>query len=725
MKHPLRRPAPACLVGLLLLCAAAPLLANESPAVERFGIIIGINEGGPTRAALRFATSDAQAFAAVMQDMGGLAPANRVMLLNPMLDDVTQAFADMTKKIGAAKGEAKRREFILYYSGHSDEEGLLIGEQRLGYKELRALIAAVPAEVRIAVIDSCASGVFIRTKGGTPKPPFLVDSAVEMKGYAFLTSSAETEAAQESDNIGASFFTHFLVSGLRGAADASRDGVVTLNEAYQYAFNETLVRTEKTQYGPQHPSYDIQLTGTGDLVLTDLRETSASLLIEEAVTGRIYIRDAQKKLVVELNKQEKGSLEIGLEAGAYTVLVDSSGSSGSSGVLSQAGIRLVTGRRAVLRASDLVAVRPESTVKRGEEGEGGNEAESPAAAKAESAEPAAPEAGDEYVRQTRFFRFTVFPTLITRLDSNIQVTNYLVLNLTVGRAQFVKGAAVGIVGSIVENDLSGYAGSTFFNIVNGRMAGAETAAIFNIAGGPAGFLQAAGVFNIASRDFAGAQLAGVFNVCNGNVSGLQSSAVLNTARDVAGVQIGLFNAAKKVTGLQIGLINISEDNEGVALGLVNVSKNGIHDVEVWQDSGNFTNAAFKLGTKYSYGILLGGCDFIDDDRSWYAGAGFGFRIPIEPIFIDIDALMTARYRESQDPLATAFETTLLPQMRLKVGFRIFGIFALFAGVNVQVFIPGLLYDPAYMTGPSFDVPIGGSGQPVTVVPRFFFGIQLF
>jgi uncharacterized caspase-like protein len=61
-----------------------------------------------------------------------------------------------------------------------------------------------------------------------------------MRGYAFLTSSSPDEVAQESDHIGASFFTHYLVSGLRGAADVTGEGKVTLNEAYQFAFNETL-----------------------------------------------------------------------------------------------------------------------------------------------------------------------------------------------------------------------------------------------------------------------------------------------------------------------------------------------------------------------------------------------------------------------------------------------------------------------------------------------------
>ena len=42
----------------------------------------------------------------------------------------------------------------------------------------------------------------------------------------------------------------------------------------------TLAQTESTRGGPQHPAYDIQLVGTGDLVMTDIRQTSATLSVE-------------------------------------------------------------------------------------------------------------------------------------------------------------------------------------------------------------------------------------------------------------------------------------------------------------------------------------------------------------------------------------------------------------------------------------------------------------
>ena len=48
--------------------------------------------------------------------------------------------------------------------------------------------------------------------------------------------------------------------------------------------------------------YDISLAGTGDVVMTDLRQTSAALVLGEELDGRFYIRNDKKQLVAELRK---------------------------------------------------------------------------------------------------------------------------------------------------------------------------------------------------------------------------------------------------------------------------------------------------------------------------------------------------------------------------------------------------------------------------------------
>lgn len=345
------------------LLAAIPYGASAQPRIQRFTLVIGANIGGSDRPRLQYAVSDAERFARVLVELGGVSPENEIVLRQPKLRDVIDGFDRLTSKVESARRSAAanggRTEVLVYYSGHADEEGLLLGSDRYSYRTLRERLDQIPADVRIAVLDACASGAFTRIKSGKARPAFLVDETSNMRGHAFLTSSAANEAAQESDRIRASYFTHYLVSGLRGAADLSSDGKVTLNEAYQFAFNETLGRTVDTKAGAQHPSYDISMSGTGDVVMTDVRQTTATIVLGEELEGRFYVRNSKQQLVVELYKPRGRRVELGVEAGAYEIRLEVPRSSLTAKAEVQEGARVVLEPRQFGRAA------VETTQKRG------------------------------------------------------------------------------------------------------------------------------------------------------------------------------------------------------------------------------------------------------------------------------------------------------------------------------------------------------------------------
>jgi uncharacterized caspase-like protein len=309
---------------LWMVCVALVPRTTHASELRRYLLAVGANSGGSDREALKYAVSDAERFADIMVRMGGVDPVNRIIVREPDRVAVEDALADLARRVSLEATSEGRVEVLVYYSGHADDTGLRVGDDLLSYRDLRTRVEGVPAAVRITVLDACASGVITRLKGGEHRKPFLVDVSSATEGYAFLTSSSENEAAQESDVIGASFFTHYLVSGLRGAADVSGDGRVSLTEAYQFAFNETLARTTETMGGAQHPAYHINLSGTGDVVMTDVRRTSAGLVLAKELSGRFYVRDSDEHLVAELYKPRGRSVTLGLEAGTYHVHVDSS-----------------------------------------------------------------------------------------------------------------------------------------------------------------------------------------------------------------------------------------------------------------------------------------------------------------------------------------------------------------------------------------------------------------
>jgi hypothetical protein len=328
--------------------------------VRRYALAVGSNYWGPERHTLRYAVSDAESFARVMETLGGVDSSDLIQLSQPSLIQLEDALEDLRHRIEDSP-RSERTQVMVYFSGHANETGLLLGEEVFSYRSLRNWMDLVEADVRIAVLDACASGVITRLKGTRRRSPFLVDESSDMRGHAFLTSSSADEVAQESDRIGGSFFTHYLVSGLRGAADTSGEGKVTLNEAYQFAFHETLGRTTETKAGPQHPSYDINLSGTGEVVMTDVRQTSAILVLDDDLSGRFFVRDANERLVVELYKIRGGTVELGLEPGTYQVRCETeSGASVSTAALEEGG-------QFVLARANFTTAQQEPVVVRGGE----------------------------------------------------------------------------------------------------------------------------------------------------------------------------------------------------------------------------------------------------------------------------------------------------------------------------------------------------------------------
>lgn len=311
------------IILFLYIFLCQKIYAIETSPLQRFAIIIGSNYGGNDRVNLKYAVTDAASVSRIFKELGGLKEENTILLKEPKREGIINAFNDLNSIINSNKS-SRRRECIFYYSGHSDRTGLILNGGQITYLELKEKIKNLSADVKIAILDSCSSGLFVRLKGGERLQPFLVDTAVNLNGYAFLSSSSDTEASQESDQIRGSFFTYCLISGLRGAADMDGNGRVTLNEAYQYSCKETQSITRNYKTGPQNPGYDIQMKGTGDLVLTDIHNSSSALLINKEITGRIFIYDSTASLIAKLDKKND-NLTLGLIPGEYNITWDNNG----------------------------------------------------------------------------------------------------------------------------------------------------------------------------------------------------------------------------------------------------------------------------------------------------------------------------------------------------------------------------------------------------------------
>lgn len=713
----------AVLVIFTLLLATQFLSAQEEP-LRRFGLFIGANDGGDDRIRLRWAIADARRMAAVMTEIGGIRPQDSYVLEDPTGRDLEFQFEHLKERIESASQTSRRTELILYYSGHSDESGLKIGGDNFSYVELRRRIDEVGADVSIAILDSCASGAFTRLKGGSFIQPFLVDVSSDVSGHAFLTSSSADEASQESDQLGSSFFTHYLVSGLRGAADLSNDGTVTLDEVYIYAREETLRRTTNTFAGPQHASFDFQLTGTGSLILTDLTVIDAAVIFDPSVEGRLFINRAAGGLVAEVLKKPGNPLTMALPAGSYVITLQGDNRNYQHEVV------LSSGTREIVESRDFRVTFLDRNRSRGNE---------------VAAVPVT---------------LTVLPG-ISLVGQDPDLTT-MAFGLLVGEAYRVQGGMlspivsiahenlVGVqlagVGNIVGGDLLGLQTGGVFNVVNGNSYAVQSAGVFNHVLGTGALLQSAGVYNIATAGFNGIQAAGVFNLTEGSLNGVQLSGIynhagqtngvqislVNVAGDVNGAQIGLVNIGKTVVGTQIGLVNISEEMYGIPIGLATFVEQGIHDVSLWFEGDDQTWLGVQNGSNIFYTLAYVGAGRESDWRNlegFGVGAGVGFRITTRPVYLDVDFgwKRMADGVDAQDRFISLFDSTrgaAFPTARMMAGIALGNGIGWFIGGTLDIQSPFGLDAMGYFdsSDPAFST--GVSTTTIGVYPRFFTGFKL-
>jgi hypothetical protein len=659
---------------------AAPSAIAQGKAIERHALVIGANDGGAGRVKLRYAATDARAVARVLTALGGVEARHLTVLEEPTRAQLDQAIRALAHELAARRSAAQRLELVVYYSGHSDEGGLLPSGERLSWSELRKMLGELPADVRIAILDSCASGALLRAKGGVMRAPFLQDASTQVSGHAYLTSSSADEVAQESDRLQASYFTHHLVSGLRGAADSNGDHRVTLSEAYQYAFHRTLQRTEQTNRGPQHPNYDFDLAGSGDVVITDLRAVAAVLALEPPLSGRLWVRDAAGRLVAEIDKAPGQGLEIGLESGGYRLALQVGRN------VYAAVVELATGTRQAVSMA-LFAPQPLETTR----ARGGTDV--PQWAEPDSERPPWARPPDRPSPRD-------VPPPRDDLDADHweppppAAPVIVVVPAPPPPAPPPPVAEIPFTG---EPDPGARAVPVAVELLPGLgIPTSPFSACPTLAVAALGAIHACnrgiavgGAFHVATGSVQGMQLAGVVAVAK-DLRGIQAATVNVARSEMRGAQLGALNVAGKVWGVQMGIVNVADEIvSGDAIGLVNVIGNGYRHLEVWTSDVAAVHVGYKFGSRFTY--LLGGIGLgqADDASKWSLGLGWGVHVPLgQRLYTDVDVMLHLPWQDESLQTNPDTAPSVLLQPRATLGFALGKSFAVFAGASLNQALGG-------------------------------------
>ncbi len=297
----------------------ALLAAALAAEVQRYAVVVGVNEGMPGDEPLLFATTDATRVADVLEELGDVPSENVLRLKDVDADRLRRSLDDLARKIERRRGDAETLLFF-YYSGHGDADGLHLAGTTFPFVDLLDALREIPVDVRVLVVDACQSGELTRLKGANPAAPFEIqaDDRLDTEGIAIITSSSVGEDAQESDRLQGGVFTHHFLSGLKGAADTSGDHRVTLTEAYQYGYAETVKSTSRARF-VQRPGFGFSLSGRSDLVLTRVDDPGRNAILALEGPGQWLVMEGTGggRLVSEVFVERDAMLAV--SPGTYLV----------------------------------------------------------------------------------------------------------------------------------------------------------------------------------------------------------------------------------------------------------------------------------------------------------------------------------------------------------------------------------------------------------------------
>ncbi|HEU5060734.1 MAG TPA: caspase family protein [Kofleriaceae bacterium] len=317
------------LVLAAVLAAGMPgARAAAPPDPAAHALVVGSNAGGRGQAELRFAERDARRMAELLRELGGF-PAEQVdLVLAPSRSQLDRALDRLARRVADDVAAGRTPRVLFYYSGHARATALNLGPEELSLVDLRARLLAMSGGLTVVVLDACQSGAFSRVKGAAPAADFSYNSLARLSatGIAVLASSTGSELSQESDRLASSYFTHHLIVGLRGAGDTSKDGKVSLDEAYRYAYHQTLLATAATAVGAQHVSLEVDLKGKGEVAITHPSTAGSHLELPAALDGEVLVeRRRAGAVVAELHKARGEAVRLALAPGEYRVLVRAPG----------------------------------------------------------------------------------------------------------------------------------------------------------------------------------------------------------------------------------------------------------------------------------------------------------------------------------------------------------------------------------------------------------------
>ncbi|MBK6932491.1 MAG: caspase family protein [Saprospirales bacterium] len=211
---------------------------------------------------LRYTDDDAYRFYAFLKSLeGGALPDEQVRIL--IDEEATRE--NMITNIREVFGKAGPNDLVMFYfSGHGLNGSFLPIDfdgynNKINHEEIAALFNKCNAKYKLCLADACHSGSIFAMRSGDTEPvlaQYYQTLSKSVSGTALIMSSKADETSLESAGLRQGVFSHFLIRGLKGEADKNKDKIVSVQEIYEFIYENVRAYTGNRQSPVIKGSYD-------------------------------------------------------------------------------------------------------------------------------------------------------------------------------------------------------------------------------------------------------------------------------------------------------------------------------------------------------------------------------------------------------------------------------------------------------------------------------------
>jgi len=244
----------------LALCLAAP--------PRLYVVAVGNNAvplaGGEGTVALQYADDDAARVFGLYREVAkesyllsvldpesqGLFPEETSLALAPTLAEFVRVFQHLAERLAQDRAQGQSGDVLLFFSGHgvaTPQPSLTFLDGALTRDMLfEELLPSLPARYVHLILDACHAEALVHGRGAEASativdvPPgqganFASDRALaRFPQVGVVVATSATHQAHEWQAWRAGVFTHQVLSGLRGGADANGDRVIEYRELHAF-----------------------------------------------------------------------------------------------------------------------------------------------------------------------------------------------------------------------------------------------------------------------------------------------------------------------------------------------------------------------------------------------------------------------------------------------------------------------------------------------------------